>query len=372
MAYWVRRIGSSCALVLLAACGGNNGSPLPGSPAEGLFPASTGRDGTLSVRIRVPKAADKARYVSPAAKGMTIAFHGSKKAERTLGLVPGSRCKSTAAALVCTFNLPLLAGRYRATVDVYDQPPSHGIIPANAHLLAEDNHVPAIVKKGTRSQLKLTLAGVPAEVSMTAPGGIAGTEFARPTAIEVDVEDADGYTIVGPYEKAIVLDDGDASGATAITTSGKGTPAGELIASRDVAALSYTGLAIRPVTLTATVKGTSITANVPFAPKLKPIVIVTGDTQNPSFAGVDMTEYAGSHGTGGTIAASEPGWTGAPYHKTFAAAISSTCSPIAAFVPANGTSFTVRATFMASTGECTVTLTDGVGQTKALTLAYTN
>jgi hypothetical protein len=373
MAYSVRSVGATCALVLLAACGGNNGSPLPGAPVGGPLAApSTESDGTLYVRIRIPKAANAARYVSPATKGMTIAFRGRKKVDKAFGLVPGPHCKSTAVALLCTFSFRLPAGRYRAKVDTYDQAPSHGSISPSAHLLAEANHVPAKVKQGTPSQLKLTLAGVPAHIAMTAPSAIAGTAFAQPTAIELDVEDADGFTIVGLYETPIVLSDNDATGATAIMTSGTGAQAGELLASSDVAALGYTGLAIRPVTLAATVKGTSTTASVPFAPTLQPIVIVTSDTQNPSFAGIDMSEYGTGPNTGGTIAASEAGWTNAPYKKTFAAAIASACTPIATFVPANGTSFTVHDIFNPSTGECTVTLADGAGQTKVLTLAYTN
>jgi len=303
---------------------------------------------------------------------MKIAFQGPKKTQAALAIAPGSHCKSTAAALLCTFRFALPAGKYRATVDTYDQAPSHGVIPPAARLLSVANRVPAVVAAGKRTPLKLTLAGVPAKIVLTAPAAVAGTAFAQATAIDVDVEDPDGYTIVGPYEKPIVLADNDRSGATAIATSGTGTPAGELLASSDVATLSYTGLAIVPVTLSATVKGTSTTASVPFAPTLQPIVIVTGDKQNPSFAGVDMNQYGSGPGTGGTIDASEAGWTGAPYKKTFSATIASACGPIATFSPASGTSFTVHAIDNASTGECTVTLADGVGQTKTLTLAYTD
>jgi Glycine rich protein len=385
MANRIRTAGTTWTLALLAACGGTTGSLPPGNPAAtasslasagqpaGEAGASTGPDGTLTVRIRVPKAAaGGARYVSPATQGMTIAFNGRTKVEKTLALSPGKHCKSTSAALACTFSFALTPGRYRATVDTYDQPPSNGIIPPSAHVLSEANHVRTVVKSGKRSQLKLTLAGLPAQIAITAPSAVAGTAFAQPAAIDVDAADADGYTIVGPYAQPITLTDSDATGATAIATSGKDTPSGELLASSDVATLSYTGLAIVPATLTATVKGTSISAGASFAPTLQPIVIVTGDTQNPSFAGIDMTEYGTGKGTGGTIAASEAGWTSAPYSKTFTAAIATTCTHIATFVPANGTTFVVHDINNPSTGECTVTLTDGVGQTKTLTLAYTD
>ena len=258
MANWIRTASTLGALALLAGCAGTNGALPPGNPAAGepsfagtqqtedVSGDETGGDGILFVRIRVPKAAaDGARYVSPATKGMTIAFHGRKRMEKTLlTLVPNKHCKSTAAALLCNFAFALPAGRYHATVDTYDRPPvATAKSPTNR---ATPRRGEPRTRDGKNSDAHATEARArrPARQRSRSSCPARSLEPHSPnqspsTSAHLD---ADGFTIVGTYEKAIALADSDASGATSIAVSGKGT-SGELLASSDIAGLSYTGLA---------------------------------------------------------------------------------------------------------------------------------
>jgi hypothetical protein len=225
------------------------------------------------------------------------------------------------------------------------------------------------ITPGTANNNAITLNGVPATLTISGvPAGTAGTAFGSAQAFTVTVKDADGNTIVGTYANAVTLADSDASGATSVTTSGTDSPpSGELLSSSDTAALNYDGRAISPVTLTASASGaTSGTAS--FAPALQAIAY-----SGPLYNGNPEIDLYATSGTGstGTFTASEPGLTGTPYNGNLSISLASGCSSIATATPSSGTSFTVTVASSPSVGSCTLTINDGLGQTKTVTLTYT-
>ena len=221
----------------------------------------------------------------------------------------------------------------------------------------------------TANTVNVTFNGVVASLSIgLGASGTAGTSASIP--VMVNALDADGNTIVGPgvYVNAsdtpltIALSDSDSSGATALSTTSVTQPTSGIT-------ISYTGLAIVPATISASATG--ITTNTTmFTPTLQPIVVTTGDTQNPSFAGIDFYATSGT-GSTGSFTISEVGWTNAPYDKTLSVTPGSGCTNIGGVVQ-TGNSFAATVAGTPSPGTCTVvTLSDGAGQSQAVTLAYT-
>lgn len=221
--------------------------------------------GRLVVRIRVPQGhrvrhSRRVRYISPATKGMTIAFSGRSTFTRVINLTPSdTRC--TGSPLACIIVVTLPPGKYRATVNTYDRAPVAGAIPASAKLLSSARDVLVFIAAGVANSVDFTLGGVPANILVGAiASGSAGTAFSN-QSFSVVVKDADGYIVVGPYSTPIAIADSDASGATTIVTAGADSPpAGHLVSSTDTSALSYTGQPILPATITAsagTVRGST-------------------------------------------------------------------------------------------------------------------
>ncbi len=300
-----------------------------------------------------------------------MAFTGPSTMTQVVNLTPSDpRC--TGSPLTCTIAVTLLAGNYTVTINTYDKAPVSGSIPAGANLLSTAKNAPFTMTGGITNDIGFTLDGVVASLAVSGlPSGTAGTPFASSQAFTVSAKDADGDTIVGTYENAVTLSDNDGSGATSVATSGSDNPpAGQLLSSSDTAKLSYTGLAIVPVTVTARASGAS-NGSAPFAPALQPIVVTTSDTLNPNFAGVDFYATSGP-GSSGTFTASEAGWTNAPYNKSLTVTNGSGCATIGTVLQGSN-SFTASVASVPSPGTCTaLTLHDGVGQSQTVTLAYTN
>jgi sugar lactone lactonase YvrE len=230
----------------LCACSSAGAPPqLPATQASEAKAARSGK-GEVTLRIRLPHARKErgARYISAATKGMTIAFAGPSTQTLVVNLTPSDpRC--TGSPLVCTIAIDLAAGAYFATIDAYDLAPAGGAIPPAARLLSTAKNVGVSVATGKANPLGVTLDGVPASfVIGMFPSASAGAGFLS-KAFSVGAKDADGDVIVGTYATPIKLTDGDESGATGLATSGSDDPpAEELLGSSDVAAISYTGLAI--------------------------------------------------------------------------------------------------------------------------------
>ncbi len=246
--------------ILLSACaaGGSGFSPVSPAPAR-LITSDANYAGrgssTLNVRVRIPRGRARGRgahYISAATKAITLSFAGPATVNETIALTPSDpRCAGT--PLVCTFPVSLAAGNYRATIDLFDQAPAGGAIPAGAKLLSTARNAAVSVTRGAANSLDVTLDGVPASIVVGGfPSADAGTAFLN-KGFNVTVKDADGYTITGRYATPIVLTDTDTSGATAIATAGADNPpAGTLLGSSDTATISYTGSTIAPFKIDAT------------------------------------------------------------------------------------------------------------------------
>lgn len=370
-----------CTGAILVGCGGRNASPLPhgagallqsadqahGATAQTATPRESAK-ATLTILVSVP------RSRHPAPRGLTLAFKGPEKFSEAFGLssTVDPHCKSANAETLCTLTLQLFNGEYTVNIAMFDEPPMRGHIPPTAKLLSIANDVPLKVKSDKANRLKIRPAGVIAALAISGvPDGTAGHAFKSAQRFTVTATDVDGYVIVGRYGNAVTLADSDTTGATTVATSSRDNPrASELRSSSDAATLNYTGLAIVPATITASSTGATKGRST-FRPTLRPIIVKTTDALNPSFVGVDLYATSGT-GSTATFGASEIGWTNAPYSKPIAATPGSGCSSIATVLPSSGTSFTATVAAPPSPGTCLLTLSDGAGQSKAMTLAYTN
>lgn len=376
-----------CVLAIAAGCAGTQTPIMP--PAEGPIAAPLAqasapsqamtpnfaaahanktshakRKAALTIRIRIPnhrRGARGARYISASTKGMTIAFSGASAVNAAFALTPADpRC--TGSPLKCTFVIDLSPGNYAASVNTYDLAPVSGAIPAGAKLLSTAHNVPLTVARGVSNALAVTLGGVPKSLSIGGfpTTGTAGTPFSH--SFTVTAKDADGNVIVGSYATPVKFADADATGATAVATSGSDhPPASTLLSSIDTVKLNYTGLAIHAANVTATASGAT-GAQGTFTPTLNPI----GPNSLTSFV------YVNLYGTASPVAfnVSEVGFTNAPYHKTLTVTPSG-CDGVATVASGNGSSFTVTLASGATTsGTCSVTFSDGLGQQLVVPIGY--
>ena len=373
----MRTLAALCAGALLAGCAGagQGPSPLPlanqpsaGALARAAASATTNvrrRKGTLDVRITIPKlhrhSGEAPRFISTATKGMTMAFTGPTTMMQVVNLTPSDpRCKGI--PLTCTIAITLLAGSYTVTIDAYDKAPVAGSIPSGAKLLSTAKNAPFTMVAGVTNGIGVTLDGVPASFVVGGlPSGTAGTAFGSPKSFTVTVKDASGDVITGAYENPVTLSDTDATGATTIATSGSDNPpARRLLSSSDAATLTYTGLAIVPATITASASGAT-NGTGKFAPTLQPIVSAPNVLNLYATSGGGSTE---------TFSASEAGWTNAPFNKKLDLTVPSNCATIATAGPPSGTTFTATVVVTPSVSSCSLTVSDGAGQTHHVALRY--
>ena len=234
---------------------------------------------------------------------------------------------------------------------------------AGGHLLSTGTVTQPIVAN-TANSVNVTFNGVVSSlVVLPGASGTAGTSATIP--LTVNVRDADGNTIVGPgvYASAggtaltIALSDSDATGATSLSQTTLTQPTGGVT-------LGYTGLAIAPATISASATGLT-TASSNFTPALQPIVY--SGPLNGTTPQITLTPFS----TSGAFAASEVGWTNAPYNKSLTATAAAGCSTVGTTSPSSGTSFTTTAAASPNSGTCTLTLSDfSGGSTTAVALFY--
>lgn len=360
----LRALSIACALVL-SACGGGGGSTAgsaanlpPEQPAFQLTPTN--------FVFAQPKQASArtSKYVTANIASVTIALNTVNGSAPPAGLTTSVTTNISLSACPCNVPGPAVPpGSDSFTLTTYDATGGTGRVVSKASATYT-------ITAGQTNSNTITLNGVPASLSVSGvPSGTAGTAFGSAQSFSVAARDADGNTILGTYANPVSLADSDSSGATTIATSGSDSPAaGQLLSSSDSVSLNYTGLAITPATITASASGATNGTGT-FTPTLQAIVYngatVSG---NPE---IDLYAASGT-GSTGSFSASEVGWTNAPYNKSIGASAASGCSSIATVSPASGTSFTATVASSPSAGTCTLTLSDGAGQTKAVTLTYTS
>jgi hypothetical protein len=188
------------------------------------------------------------------------------------------------------------------------------------------------------------------------PKAAAGTAFAHAVKIKIVALDASGKRITGTYATPIELTDGDTSGATRLLIANKpASSKNRLTKSSDVVALSYDGLAIPPVALSAKAGGKAFKAT--FTPVLQKIVYSGPTSGSPPAASILLS----SSTTSVSFSASEVGWTNAPYDKSLRAVAGSSCASFATVSSTSTTSFAVNATSSPAAGTCDITVEDFAG-----------
>ena len=356
----------------LTACGGGgagnttpaaSGSSPTVSSSSPLTLVSTSFAVGLQQSANASATTRKPQYVGLGAQSVSITLNTVNGGAPPNGLTLTVTSAITPASCPCSVNGPLVPpGSDNFTFTTFDGTGGSG------NVVASSTGTYAIAAGVANTGNAVTLQGVPKTLAIGAvQNGTAGTAFSAPFAFTVTAKDADGNPIGGTYANAVTLTDSDASGATTVATSGNDSPpAGEVLSAGDNATLYYTGLAIAPVTLTASAPGaTNGTAT--FAPVLSPIVY--SGPLNGATPELDLYATSGT-GSTGSFTASELGLTNAPYNRSLSAGTSG-CGSIATISPASGTSFTFTAVGSPSAGSCTITVTNGLGQSKAVTGTYT-
>ncbi len=360
----VRALLTAVAVALVSGCGG--GAPSSGLPPTSAPPATPQLVPTQFV-ITIPAPTSPTRrspsYVTSSVASVTVSLTAVNGGSPPTGLQTSVTTTITAGSCTsgCTIPGPgAPPGSDTFSVTTYD---------ANAKAISTATAAFTIVA-GKANSNTITLQGIPAQLSISGlPSATAGTALSA-TALAVTVKDVDGNTITGTYATPIVLSDSDTSGATTIATSGSDSPpAKTLLSSSDTVTLAYTGLAISPATITAGVQGASSpSTTATFAPALQPITY-TGPLVNGS-PEIDLYATSGT-GSSATFTAGEVGLTNSPYNKPLTVTPAASCGTIASVSPASGTSFTVNAVSSPAAGSCTLTIADGLGQSKTVTVTYT-
>jgi hypothetical protein len=196
------RIAAVVAAAALAACSGGKGGALtPGLPAPSATVApSSGSHATLTVVV--PHASGSAtskqrmpRYVSPSSAELQVAVNGG--AATSFGLSTSSPgCGLQTGNVACTFSIAAPVGNDTLTLTLTDA----------AGTALSRNVVTAKVAAGTSTPVDVTLAAVPASLSIV-PGANAVVDTnvppyhaagLLPQPVEVQALDADGNVIIGP------------------------------------------------------------------------------------------------------------------------------------------------------------------------------
>ncbi|HTZ55304.1 MAG TPA: glycine-rich protein [Candidatus Acidoferrum sp.] len=362
-----RRIVALATALALAACGGRAVTPSAAgsNPAPQPGGSSLVRESfTFLPPSSTSSAARHPHYITANVASVEITLNSVNGAAPSTGASLSVTTNISMSSCPCTVHGPdVPAGSDTFTLAAYDQPNAGG------NLIATASPTYTIVA-GQANNETVTLNGVPSSLALALPSATAGTAFASPQSMSVTAKDGDGNTILGTYAIPITIGDSDTSGATLIATSGSDTPpANTLLSSSDAATIAYSGLAIAPATIA--LRANAAAGSAAFAPALQPIVVTVAATPgalNPNSTGVDLTAGAST----GSFTASEAGWTNAPYNKSLTLSVASGCASIASVAPASGTSFTATVRASPVAGSCIATLTDGNGQSQAVTLAYTS
>lgn len=222
------------------------------------------------------------------------------------------------------------------------------------------------ITAGIASTKTITLNGVPAMLAISGiPSATAGTPFSAP--LVVTAYDADHNVILGAYASPIMVAVRDTTGAVSVNTSGADNPpTATLLSSGDAATITYNGLALTPVPITASSSSAPTTSAI-FAPAIQPISY--SGPMNGALPEVDLYAASGA-GSNATVTASEPGFSGSSYGKAFNASVSPSCTTIATVSPTVGTVFVVSAAPSPAVGSCNVSISDAFGQSISFAITY--
>jgi hypothetical protein len=387
------------ALLVTAGCGGGASGPGAAAPppAQPLSPMTTG---TLHITVPLaPKSTARApRYVSPnsAAVRSTInSINGNPNLPSYVTPNPFTAPLSTTGP---NANCTLSGGTEQCTVSNVPAPVGTNVsytfqVLDSANNVLSQATVSENVQQASANNFDVTLGGVVAGLvvqNLPANALTAGVPSTSQTFADiVRVNDASGARIVGtdPFYggTTVTVTNGDTSGQTSFV----GHPASicsalscTLSHGSDTVDLVYTGRAVAP-SPTDTFQISAASASVPTGTGSVTIndspIVVTGpiSTDASGDGNIDNgspTMFFTSVSGSANFTASELGWSNSPYNQTFGHDESTnsgsgvgsvkSCSGIATVTPASGAdTYTVTPV---GTGICTVTITDGVGQSYKL------
>ncbi len=232
---------------------------------------------------------------------------------------------------------------------------------------------------GKANAILAAFAGIPKSIAFgSVPAATAGTAFTAPKRLAIAVKDADGTTIVGAYAVAVKIADADASaiaqGSGLALNGHAAARLVQVVKSSDAVAVAYGGLAIAPVTLTASAAGTS-GATARFAPSIAGVAY--SGPRNAGQPEIDLyNPSSGQPGYSGSFTASQAGWSAAPFSRDFTYTTGGHNNNCASFVitpgSGQGQAFTARVGASPVAGTCLLTVTGATSaSTQLVTLTYT-
>jgi hypothetical protein len=353
----------------LSACGGTSSTTPSSLPTPTPGHTGNGQLVPTSFSITVPSSTSANRrpsYITANVQSVTITLDTVNGGAPPSGITTSVTANLTGCASGCTVAGPASPpGSDGFTLTTFDGTNAGG----NAISTTSQTFT---IAAGQANSNSVTLLGVPKTFTIAGiPGGAAGTPFASPATLTLTVKDADGNPITGSYANPVTVTDSDTSSLTQGTSlSVNGGPAATSVTvntSSDTLTLNYGGLAIAPAAVKANASGaTAQTAT--FTPTLSPIVY-TGPLNGPT-PEIDLYATSGT-GASGTFSVSEAGLTNTPYNKTLTATPSGSCATIGNLSATVGTSFAATAVSSPTAGSCSISVTDGLGQSKSVTLTYT-
>ena len=387
---WFIALAAVAALGLLAACGGGGGSvggtgspPPAGAPTPRASacasPGTTSATFTFLIPAALQQHGRAPQYVSVNATSATIVLvsvnGGPPPActATTIASLTGAACQSSAGVRTCSVAAPAVPGTDVFSLSVTDS--AGDVLGIGGTTVG--------VTAGVANSGSVTLSGIVAALTLALPSGVTANVPAAAPAV-VTAADASGATITGPapFASPVALADIDPSGATTLYVNG--TASSTLRSPADVVTVRYSGLAIVPPTITATVSygAATVSATATLAVMLAPIV--TTGTQLDALAPTDPnyrqpTLYVNALGASAAFSAAESGWSNAPFGKTFTATLDQNPSDagycngtgpaaIATVTSADNLTFTVTGQHP---GYCKITLADGAGQSLAVWASVT-
>lgn len=314
--------------------------------------------------------------ISPASKSVSIVLTSVNGKAPPSGIVTKITPALPACTTSCTFTGPQAPpGSDVFTLQTFDSAGGTG------NLLATGSIDVTVVAAKAASPAPV-LAKVPKFVVLgTVPSGSAGTAFSAPVTLPVTVEDADHDTISGTYSTPVKITDNDATpiaqGSSLVLDAAAASRSISSTKSTDTIKLNYLGLAMLPVTLTASATGATGTSK-SFAPKLAAIV---NNVPSGPLAAHEIDLYnnvSGQSGFQGTVTPlTQLGWRGGAFANNFTYVLGGTSNNCSTFVvtAASGTSNTYAVHTITSgtpkAGKCTMTLTGGATALTNVLLTYT-
>jgi streptogramin lyase len=222
----------------------------------------------LKIPTVAPANGMRPHYISLGTKSFSVAvtLAGVSETTTNANASPSSPgCTSASGALLCSVQVDAPPGIDAFTVTTYDAPlTAAGATQGNVLSTGTAN---ATVVLHMANTVDVTLDGVPALMTMSLPNPAPPQGTAITETITTVVQDADGYTIVGPFARNVQITLSTNTPALSIDVNGQ---AGELLqSSSDVAKLAYNGKGVDSATveanLQAAASGTYI-ATASFAP----------------------------------------------------------------------------------------------------------